>query len=55
VADKMGNTFKNPTLKSPLGVGKQNKGEKGPDVNNIPLASPSDPLGFIPDGGKKGK
>lgn len=51
---KMGNTFQDGMMKSPLNVPSQ-KGEKGPNVNNIPVAKPDDPLGFIPSGGSKGK
>jgi hypothetical protein len=53
-AGKMGNTFDKTVLKSPLTVGAP-KGEKGPDVNNVPVATPADPLGYIPTGGSRGK
>lgn len=52
--EKLGNTFDSGMLKSPLNV-PAGKGEKGPQVNNIPVAKPGDPLGFIPSGGSKGK
>lgn len=51
---KMGNTFDSSLLKSPLTVGAP-KNEPGPDVNNNPVARPGDPLGLIPEGGKKGR
>lgn len=54
MADSMGNTFDKTMLKSPLNVPAPS-GEKGPSVNNIPVAKPGDPLGFIPSGGSKGK
>lgn len=47
--EKMSNSYKDSTLKTPLSVGK-NKGEPGPDVNNPPIARPSDPLKFMPGG-----
>lgn len=52
--EKMGNTFDKTMLKSPLNVPAPS-GEKGPSVNNIPVAKPDDPLNFIPGGGSKGK
>lgn len=51
---KMGNSFDSSLLKSPLTVGAP-KNEPGPDVNNNPVARPGDPLGLIPEGGKKGR
>jgi len=44
---KLGNTFDRDILKSPLTVGRP-KGEKGPDVENTPVARPADPLKLIP-------
>lgn len=52
--EKLGNTFDKTILKSPLTVGAP-KAEQGPDVNNVPVAKPNDPLGFLPSGGSKGK
>lgn len=54
LAGKMGNTFDDKLLKSPLTVGRVGK-EPGPDVNNNPVAKPNDPLGFCPTNGKRGK
>jgi len=50
--EAMGNTFDSKVLKSPLTVGRTGN-EPGPDVNNIPVSQPKDPLGFIPEGGSK--
>ena len=54
LAGKMGNTFDKTIYKGPLTVGAP-QNEPGPDVNNNPVAKPGDPLGLIPEGGKKGK
>jgi len=47
-----GKAFDDKILKSPLTVGRP-KGEPGPEVNNSPVAAPSDPLKFIPGNSKK--
>ena len=46
----MGVNFDESVLKSPLTVGRTGN-EPGPDVNNIPVAKPKDPLGLLPEGG----
>lgn len=51
---KMGNTFDEKILKSPLTVGRPGK-EPGPEVRNTPIAMPKDPLGFIPMNSEKMK
>jgi len=51
---KFGNTFDSEVYKGPLTVGRPGK-EPGPDVNNIPVARPSDPLGLIPGNSKKAR
>lgn len=48
---KMSGDFDKSMLKSPLTVQKKGQ-EPGPGVNNIPVAQPPDPLGYMP---KKGK
>lgn len=45
--EKMGKTFDDKILKSPLTVGRPKK-EPGPDVYNNPVAAPADPLKLIP-------
>lgn len=45
--EKMGKNFDEDMLKSPLTVGRP-KNEPGPDVHNNPVASPTDPMKFIP-------
>jgi hypothetical protein len=49
---KFGTNFDDEMLKSPLTVGRPGK-EPGPQVNNSPIARPSDPLKFIPGNAKK--
>jgi hypothetical protein len=48
----MGNTFDSTMLKSPLTVGAP-RNEPGPDVNNNPVAQPTDPMKFIPGNSRK--
>jgi hypothetical protein len=50
--EKMGKSFDDKILKSPLTVGRP-KNEPGPEVHNNPVAAPSDPLKFIPGNSKK--
>ena len=50
--DKMGETFDDTILKSPLTVGRPKK-EPGPQVHNNPVAKPGDPLGFEPGNSSK--
>jgi hypothetical protein len=45
--EKLGKTFDDKILKSPLTVGRPRK-EPGPDVNNPPVIAPADPLKLIP-------
>ena len=45
--EKMGNTFDDRVLKSPLTVGRP-ANAMGPDVNNNPVAAPADPLKLVP-------
>lgn len=50
--EKLGNTFDDKVLKSPLTVGRP-MNEPGPDVRNNPVAMPKDPLNFIPGNSAK--
>jgi len=50
IKESMGDTFNREILKSPLTVGRTGN-EPGPDINNVPIAKPKDPLGLIPEGG----
>jgi hypothetical protein len=50
--DKFGNTYDDEMLKSPLTVGRPGK-EPGPDVNNNPIAQPTDPMKFIPGNSRR--
>jgi hypothetical protein len=50
--DKLGQTFDEKILKSPLTVGRTGN-EPGPDVRNNPVAMPSDPLKYIPGNSAK--
>jgi len=45
--EKLGDTFDDRILKSPLTVGRPTN-EPGPDVRNNPVAAPADPLKLIP-------
>jgi hypothetical protein len=49
---KMGNTFDEEMLKSPLTVGRP-RNEPGPEEHNIPVAKPDDPLRLIPENSRK--
>lgn len=49
--ERMGNTFDEEILKSPLTVGRPRM-EPGPEVNNSPVAQPDDPLRLIPANSK---
>jgi len=51
--EKMGKSFDDSILKSPLTVGRP-KNEPGPDVHNNPVAMPDDPLSILPKNSKKG-
>lgn len=46
--EKMGVNFDEEMLKSPITVGRP-RNEPGPDVHNNPVATPDDPLKFIPE------
>lgn len=46
--ERMGNTFDEEMLKSPITVGRP-RNEPGPDVHNNPVARPDDPLRLIPE------
>lgn len=50
--NKLGQNFDDKMLKSPLTVGRPNKNEPGPDVNNSPVMEPADPLKIIPGNAK---
>lgn len=56
--EKMGNTFKNTSLVSPLNA-EPGKADPGPPLMNNPLIKPDDDQGYLTDatkpGGKKGK
>jgi hypothetical protein len=56
--DKMGNTFLNTDLVSPLNAD-AGKGDPGPKIMNNPLIKPNDTMGYLTEvtkpGGKKGK
>lgn len=56
--DKLGNTFKNTALVSPLNA-EPGKADPGPSIMNSPLIKPNDTMGFLDEptkpGGKKGK
>jgi len=49
---KMGSTFDEEMLKSPLTVGRP-RNEPGPEVHNSPVAKPEDPLRFLPENTRK--
>jgi hypothetical protein len=50
--DRMGKSFDDEMLKSPLTVGRP-RNEPGPEVNNNPVAKPEDPLKYIPGNARK--
>jgi len=50
--ERMGKSFDDSMLKSPLTVGRP-KNEPGPETNNVPVAKPEDPLKFIPMNSRK--
>jgi hypothetical protein len=50
--ENMGKSYDESMLKSPLTVGRPGR-EPGPEVNNNPVAMPSDPMKFIPGNSKK--
>lgn len=50
--ERMGKTFDDKMLKSPLTVGRPGA-EPGPDVHNNPVAMPDDPLRIIPGNSRK--
>lgn len=50
--EKMGRSFDEDMLKSPLTVGRP-KNEPGPEVHNNPVAMPVDPLGLTPSNARK--
>lgn len=56
--DKLGNTFKNTSLVSPLNA-EPGKSDPGPNIMNNPLIKPNDDMGYLTEvtrpGGKKGK
>jgi hypothetical protein len=56
--EKMGDTFKNTSLVSPLNAA-PGKADPGPSILNNPLIKPNDDQGFLTEpskpGGKKGK
>lgn len=56
--EKLGNTFKNSSLVSPLNA-EPGKADPGPGIMNSPLIKPNDSMGFLDEptkpGGKKGK
>jgi hypothetical protein len=49
---KMGRTFDDDMLKSPITVGRP-RNEPGPEVHNNPVAKPDDPLRLIPENSRK--
>jgi hypothetical protein len=51
--DKMGNTFKNTALVSPLNA-EPGKADPGPAIMNNPLMKPSDQMGLLDDPTKPG-
>lgn len=51
--DKMGNTFKNSALVSPLNAD-PGKADPGPSIMNNPLIKPNDDRGFLDDPTKPG-
>ena len=51
--DRMGKNFDESIFKSPLTVGRPGR-EPGPDVHNVPIAQPEDPLRLIPGNSKQG-
>lgn len=56
--EKMGNTYKNTSMVSPLNA-EPGKSDPGPPILNNPLIKPDDDRGFLSEvtkpGGKKGK
>jgi hypothetical protein len=46
--EKLGNTFKNTSLVSPLNA-ESGKADPGPGILNTPLIDPNDPQGFLTD------
>jgi hypothetical protein len=56
--DKLGNTFKNTSLVSPLNA-EPGRADPGPGIMNNPLMKPDDKDGYLTEatkpGGKKGK
>jgi hypothetical protein len=50
--DRMGRTFDDEMLKSPITVGRP-RNEPGPEVHNNPVAKPDDPLRLIPENSRK--
>ena len=46
--EKMGNTFKNTSLVSPLNAN-PGKSDPGPPILNNPLIDPNDPSGYLTD------
>ena len=52
MVDKMGKSFDEDMLKSPLTVGRP-RNEPGPETNNNPVAEAADPLGFLPSNSRR--
>lgn len=50
--EKMGRSFDEDILKSPLTVGRPGR-EPGPEVHNSPVAQPADPMKYIPGNSRK--
>ena len=53
MVDKLGNTFKNSSLVSPLNA-EPGKADPGPTIHNNPLMEPSDPTGYLDEATKPG-
>jgi hypothetical protein len=51
--EKMGNTFSNTSLVSPLNAN-PGKSDPGPPITNSPLIKPSDPTGYLDEPTKPG-